>query len=311
MKILCFESGGTKLVAALAGKGGELLARDLILRRPEQDAHETCEQFIEMGKRLLAHDSTAISAVGFGFGGTFDRRQRRLAHCFHEDGWSDVDLIARLEKTFTVPVFAENDCNLAALAEAWLGVRRIEETLLYITVGTGIGGGLVHQGQLVELGRAGEAEIGHVIVDPKGPGCACGNRGCLETLCSGPGLETLSERLSGRPIPAKVLMELLRSGDREADRITTNAADLFACALAPAINLLAPSEIVFGGGVMLRNTLLLEKIKAATLPMVFPPFRRLRPRFSLSQLQEDVVCCGAALYAEQRLGQLEDSGNIL
>src|SRR5690606_10340857 len=95
-----------------------------------------------------------------------------------------------------VPAAIENDCKLAALAEAVLGAGRGADTVFYVTIGTGIGGGLVHRGELVALSPLGEAEIGHVIVDPDGPECACGNRGCLEALCAGPSLPRLAPGLA-------------------------------------------------------------------------------------------------------------------
>lgn len=304
MLILCLETGGTKLVAALADRSGRLLERRIEMRRPNQDAHATMLQICRMGRELLRESTPA--AVSVGFGGTVDRSSVSPTLCYHEESWELVDAKGILSDAFRVPVFIENDCNLAALAEYRFGVSKPTRTLFYLTVGTGIGGGLVHQGRLVELGNFGEAEIGHIVVDPEGLPCACGNRGCLETICSGPGLEKLSRRIATKPITAKRLMRDLREGDPLAQRICETAATYMAQALAPAITLFSPDTIVFGGGVMLENEAYLARIRLKTLSLVFPPFRPLcSESFLLSSLRQDVVCQGAAVYALQRLAELE------
>jgi len=304
MKILCLESGGTKLVAALADLSGELLDRRIEMRSSGQTAEVTMRQLRRMGKDLSR--DTTLAAVSQGFGGTVDRSLGSPTLCYHETGWDQVNAQSFLTDAFRVPVFIENDCNLAALAEYRFAVPKPADTLLYVTIGTGIGGGVVHRGKLVELGNLGEAEIGHIVVEPEGPECPCGNHGCLETLCSGPGLENLAHRIVGERTTARLIMSDFKAGDALADRVCSAAAGYMAQALAPAINLFSPDTLIFGGGVMNDNAEYLSKIRHETLPRVFPPFRTsCSERFFLSSLREDVVCQGAAIYALQRLGELD------
>lgn len=304
MNLLCLESGGTKLVAALADERAELLERRIEMRNPSQTAEATIRQLVKMGKGLS--NDLKLAGVSLGFGGTVDRTKASPTLCYHEDGWDKLNAYEFLSKTFRVPVFVENDCNLAALAEFRFGAPAPVETLLYVTVGTGIGGGVVHRGKLVELGNLGEAEIGHIVVDPEGPECPCGNHGCLETLCSGPGLENLALRIAGKRIPAKQIMAACKTGDALAGRICAAGAGYMAQALAPAINLLSPDTIIFGGGVMSENEKYLSIIRQETLLRVFPPFRpACSERFLLTSLRENVVCQGAATYAVQKLRELE------
>ncbi len=304
MSVLCLESGGTKLVAATAdgaGRLGPLLKR---YRHEGQQARETIDQLVDMGSELLQATSEGIESVSFGFGGTVKRSPGRPWACFHESGWNAVDARERLEKAFGVPVLIENDCNLAALGEAHFGAGKdCPGTLLYLTLGTGIGGGIVQGGRLLELGELGEAEIGHLVVEPDGPPCPCGNRGCLETLCSGPGLSSLSERLLGRPIDSRSLVCGFHKGDPDCCRVLEQAAKYLGTALGAAMNILQPQLVVLGGGVMLDNTAFLELIERRTRDCVFPLFRG-HSQFCLSSLGETVVCQGAAVYALQhRLGQ--------
>lgn len=302
--IICLESGGTKLVAAVAESDGELRTVARRYRAPEQEALETLTDLVEMGRELTG--SETVDAVSYGFGGTVRRADQRPGPCFHEPGWESVDAPRYLEDAFRAPVFIENDCNLGALGEAHFGVRETSGTLFYITIGTGIGGGVVHRGRLLQSGALGEGEIGHVVVDVTGPDCPCGNRGCLETFCAGPGLARLASRMLGTTIDARALMERFRKHDPAATQVAEEAAGYLARVLAATINILAPQTIVMGGGVMTDNQAFLELVAARTEPYVFPFFRS-RTRFLLSALGENVVCQGAAVYAIQRLAEKKET----
>lgn len=308
MSILCLESGGTKLVAAIANDNGTLLDREIRNRNPDQDARETLQCLVEAGKGLLGNITP--KAVGFGFGGTVQRSTGEPLLCFHEAGWENAGARQFLMESFHSPVFIENDCNLAALAEACVGHKILKGAVFYITVGTGIGGGIVHNGRLLKTGDYGEGEIGHVVVDSSGPTCPCGNRGCLESLCSGPGLSVLSEITIGKQLDSRQIMEGLKEGRPEELRVASAAADLFSRALGPVISILSPCAIIFGGGVMFGNSCFLDLVRTKVLEKVFPVFLRQPPRFLLSNLQESVVCQGAAIYAVQELRQLEQSGSF-
>ncbi|HLU99818.1 MAG TPA: ROK family protein [Acidobacteriota bacterium] len=299
MAILCLESGGTKLVAALTDSNGKLIARRQQMRRPSQEAPQTLRQLAEAGIELT--ETGTIDAVGLGFGGTVRRSDERPLFCFHERGWELIDAGRYLEDVFEAPVFIENDCNLAALAEARSFPEWGQGTLLYVTLGTGTGAGIVRDGQLLQLGNLGEAEIGHVIVDPRGAECPCGNRGCLETVCSGPGLRNLSRQLLGREIDPPDLMKAFHANEPGARQVVERAAWYVSGPLAAAINLLNPDRIVLGGGVMKSNQPFLDLIWQHLQPLIFPPFSSEKSVLTLSRLGDDVVCQGAAFYALDRL----------
>ncbi|MGH9339280.1 MAG: ROK family protein [Acidobacteriota bacterium] len=298
MGILCMESGGTKLVAALS-EGGSLVQVLQSYRRPDQRATDTLDQLIEMGQKLTGL-ADSIQAVGFGFGGIVRRLDSRPFICFHELGWDEVDGLSYLQSAFQAPVFIENDCNLAGLGEAHFGAGKKTGSVFYATLGTGIGGAIIINGRLLQTGGLGEAEIGHLVVEETGPSCPCGNRGCLETLCSGPGLTRLAQEITGEAIDAPVLMENYRNHDKTATEVVETAARYLGRAFGSVINLLQPDVIVLGGGVMKSNMLFLSAIAAATQLYVFPLFRG-RTRFALSRLEEHAVCQGAAVYARQQL----------
>jgi glucokinase len=292
------ESGGTKLLAALADEAGRLKEMRRSYRNPEQRAQQTLEELILMGRELTAQ--TEPQAVCLGFGGTVRKSDGQPLACFHEDGWEELDTLALLRDAFSADILVENDCNLAALGEAHFGAGQTRGTLFYATLGTGIGGGIVREGALLALGDTGEAEIGHIVVEEEGLPCPCGNRGCLETVASGPALARLAREMVGWEGDAQTLMQAFRQGDSRAEAVVNHAADRLGMALGSVINLLHPQQIILGGGVMKGNQAFLETIQAAARPWVFPLFRD-STRFTLSRLGEQVVCQGAAVYARQRL----------
>ena len=124
---------------------------------------------------------------------TYEDRRR---HRYQQVGWERLPIATTLEKEFDLPVSMENDCNLAALAEAHFGAGQGHRTVFYVTLGTGVGGGIVHDGHIQAFGDIGEAEIGHIVVVPEGPPCWCGGRGCVESVCSGPGISQLAAWLT-------------------------------------------------------------------------------------------------------------------
>ena len=140
---LVFETGGTKLVAGVAGADRRIV-ETIVLRRGEHDTAETSlSRLIQAGHQLRDKHEAAgrgFAAVGFGFGGVVRRSAREAYRCLHESGWEEIRVAERIEQEFGLPVAVENDCKLAALAEAHFGAGRGARTVFYITIGTGVGG---------------------------------------------------------------------------------------------------------------------------------------------------------------------------
>ena len=267
---LVFETGGTKLVAGVARPDCRILETAILRRETGDCAEKSFRRLIESGQQLKKkHEARdrSFRAIGFGFGGTVRRSRREPHRCLHEQGWEGLPLAATLEKEFALPVSMENDCNLAALAEARFGAGRGHRTVFYVTLGTGVGGGIVRDGHIQAFGDIGEAEIGHIVVVPEGPPCWCGGRGCVESVCSGPGLSQLAAWLSERnadlwarsdlkkvhssagEVSSKTLMENWGAGEPFSSEVIDRAAGYLGSALAAAVNLVSPEVIVVGGGV--------------------------------------------------------------
>ena len=177
-----------------------------------------------------------IQRCGIGFGGPVDYSKQRVIQSTHVPGWDDFDLASEVEKLAGELPILDNDANLGALGEAVYGAGRGYRPLFYLTLSTGIGGGVIAEGEKVYRGADSYAgEIGHLTIRPDGPECLCGARGCLERLCCGLWLE----RDYGR-----TACELLR----EPEFVARYVADL-ARGLKAAIMLLNPARIVIGGGI--------------------------------------------------------------
>ena len=265
---LVFETGGTKLVAGVAGADCRILETTILHREATDRAEKSFRRLIESGHQLKKkHEERGRSfrAIGFGFGGTVRRSRREPHRCLHEQGWEGLPIAATLEKEFALPVSMENDCNLAALAEAHFGAGQGRRTVFYVTLGTGVGGGIVRDGRIQAFGDIGEAEIGHIVVFPEGPPCWCGGQGCVESVCSGPGMSQLAAWLSEQnldlwaqsdlaqsyssagEVSSKTLMENWAAGEPFSSEVIDRAAGYLGSALAAAVNLVSPEVIVVGG----------------------------------------------------------------
>ena len=254
--ILAFDFGGTKLSAAVIGVES-VDQPDAVwqghLRRfspPGASAQTDIGTMFGMGRELLGKERPF--RIGISFGGPVDYKSGvvRLSH--HVPGWESVPIQQRFADEFGVPVQVDNDANVAALGEWRFGAGRGVADLLYVTVSTGVGGGWILAGRPYR-GAAGMAgEIGHTVVDPNGPLCLCGKRGCVERLASGPYMAQDVATVRGLPVDSvtgKLVAEWAEMGEETAVSILERGAKGLGIGLGNAANLLNPSRIVLGGGV--------------------------------------------------------------
>jgi glucokinase len=232
------------------------------------------------------------------------------------EGWRDVPLAALLAEAIGIPAFIENDANAAAVGEAWVGAGAGVSDLIYITVSTGIGGGLIFGGELYH-GTSGTAgEIGHMTIEPDGPTCTCGRRGHLEILASGTAIGRMATEavVAGRPstlsalprgeITAAAVAEAAAAGDVLAIEVYARAGGYIGVAAASLVNVLNPQMIVFGGGVSKAGELLLAPVRQAVRERAFE-----RPaeavRIVPVALGDDVGVVGVAAVVYRRTGVSE------
>ncbi|MFH7027021.1 MAG: ROK family protein [Heteroscytonema crispum UTEX LB 1556] len=272
--ILALDFGGTKLAAAMVNLGSrQWLGYERRLSPPNADANTDLEIMRSLIYSLL--QGAKPNAIGVSFGGPVDASigMVRLSH--HVAGWENIPLRNLLEEEFGIPASVDNDANVAALGEHRFGAGQGLDSLFYITISTGVGGGWILNGKPWR-GTSGMAgEIGHMVVDPSGPMCLCGKRGCVERLASGPymardvrevlgtrGKEATGVGGQGRGeifrslvggnlelVTGKVVSEAAAQGDDVAQEILFRGAWGLGVGIGNVANLMNPQRFVLGGSV--------------------------------------------------------------
>ena len=267
------DIGGTKIALALATPEGRVVEGARFPTRVEEGPHRIVEAAVAEIERMLAQTGARLSAVGIGCGGPLDRRRGLILSPPNLPGWDEFPIVALVEGRLGVPALLDNDANAAALGEHRHGAGRGYSDLVYITISTGIGGGLIVRGELVYGVYDGAGEVGHMTVLPDGPACGCGGRGCLEALCSGTGIARRArEALAGGAVSslsalgaggvtAQAVAEAARAGDPLAAALWDETIDHLAAGVGNLFNVLAPEAVVIGGGVSAAGAQLFEPLR--------------------------------------------------
>lgn len=304
MNCIGIEIGGTKLQVVLGDGVSGIQRRVRLDVQPGKGAEEIQCQIESVLDQLVPEGSAR--AIGVGFGGPVDRITGRVHTSHQVSGWSGFGLVEWLEKRYGIPVALENDANVAALAEALFGVGKDKEIVFYITLGSGVGGGLVMHKKLYHGAVPGEVEVGHLRLDRNGTSlesCCSGwavdkrIRDAIQQERSGVLFDLAHGALSGE---ARYLAPALALGDDTAKRILHDIADTLAFGLSHVVHLFHPDIVVIGGGLSLIGAPL-AVATAAELPkhlmQAFVP----GPTVALAQCGEDVVPLGALALARHRV----------
>lgn len=273
--VLGLNIGGTKSSAAVGTGDGGIVARASGATPADgREAGHFLATLLTMAVERGGLDLAEIRAVGVSYGGPVDASGR--AHTPPNlPGWSGFDLHAALEGWSHLPVFIANDANAAALAEHLWGAGRGSRHMAFLTLGTGIGAGLILDG-LLYTGRDGLAgEIGHITLQPGGPLCACGKRGCLEALASGPALARMGRERYGEPgVTAEDVVARAREGDPVAAAILHEAARWLGYGLSFLLQTLNLERIVLGTLAVAAGDLLLPVVRDVVAKAVWPDLAR-------------------------------------
>lgn len=294
--ILGIEIGGTKLQLVLGDAAGKICERRKLAVDRERGAAGIREQ-IERALPELLHGRTCLKA-GVGFGGPVDWKTGRICRSHQIEGWSEFDLGGWLGRLTGVPVVVDNDANVAALGEALCGAGVGFSPAFYVTLGSGVGGGLVVDGRVYHGAKPGESEIGHVRLDRDGT--------TVESRCSGwavdariRGLKTthpesLLARLADREAggEARRLASACQQGDLAARMLLRETAEDLAFGLSHVVHLFHPEIIILGGGLSGVGEPLRASVEAALGRFVMDAFAP-GPRIALAALGEDAVPVGA------------------
>ncbi len=264
--VIGVDLGGTNLRMALVSPRGEILARWERATPTSSDREaliSTLAQDLAACGEEAASRGVQIRGVGLGIPGRILSREGRIAFSPNLPALNDCPLAPLLSRSLAWPLFLENDANLFTLGEHWLGAGAGQRNLLGITLGTGVGGGLILDGRLWQGSQGTSGEIGHITLEPDGRKCHCGNRGCLETLASASwtvawvkeqlaqgvssGLQDLYAR-DPDAIRGETLVAAARNGDPLALRAFDRVGRSLAQAIAAVVHLLGLARVVIGGG---------------------------------------------------------------
>ncbi|GEM46767.1 ROK family protein [Deinococcus cellulosilyticus] len=280
--VLAIDIGGTKLAIGIVSKDGDLLAS---LRCPTL-AHEgpdaVLSRILDLSRTLLKDHP--VTAVGVGCGGPLDAEKGIIKNPPNLPGWLDYPLGDLLRQNLGLPVFIDNDANAAALAEYRFGAGRGTRHMVYLTLSTGIGGGIIIDGRLYRGKHGNAGELGHISIKHDGRKCNCGNSGCLEAYCSGTSIAkrarelaaehpgSVLEKLAGtvEGIRAETVLEALRQQDPLTTSFWEETLDMLASGITSVIHTFDPERIVLGGGITNFGPLLFEPLRARVNKITIP-----------------------------------------
>ncbi len=311
--VVAVDIGGTKVLAAVVTPAGELHHQEVILTRPDQGVDAAVRRIGDLVQSVLDRAGLAVASLaGIGVacaGGIDTARGVIVTPSPHLPGWAGLPLRDRLRERFPVPAALLNDASAAALGEHRYGAGRGASHLVLLTLGTGIGGGIVTDGKLY-LGACGAAgEIGHMTV-ADGPKCGCGNTGCLEMLASGTAIAREADRRlrdgepsvlaamageTGTPLTAEMVAEAAASGDALAKSVLERAAYYLGVGLVNLVNIFNPEVIVLGGGMAELDHVFVDPARELVAERAFG-VSAAAVRIVKAELGNEAGVCGAAAY---------------
>jgi glucokinase len=260
------DIGGTNTSAGVMTPTGETLSRETIPTEAETWNQASLTPLCQLIDRVIEKAQLQrgqIGGIGVGCTGPVNAVTGRVQNPFTLPTWEDVPLVDILKQDFGLPVLLLNDAHAAALGEYWLGAGRGTQTMIYMTVSTGIGGGMILNGQLYRGAGLLSSEVGHQAIDLEGPECYCGGRGCLEMLAAGPAIaqraiETAPQNSlvvemaarQGESITARTVGEAADAGDEFAKELLQEVGGYLGVGIANLLNIITPNKVVIGGGVM-------------------------------------------------------------
>jgi glucokinase len=302
------DIGGTKIAVGMVDDDGNVLSK---LESPTDASlgyANGLERIAAMLRETAHAGAMKISGIGIGSTGPVNPFTGAFGDVDFLPHWRGKNLVEDLARIFDSRVVLENDADAGALAEAAWGAGRNKSRLIYVTIGTGIGGGIILDGELYRGVDAAHPELGHQVIDPSGPLCTCGFRGCWEALAAGPAIvawlksNMATDPRYGEVITAKGICQLAQHGDELALKAVEREAYYLGLGLANLVNLFTPDAIVLGGSVMKSAGLFLDGMrKVIRQGCRFVPFEK--TELTLASLGDDVNLIGAARAWHHRFPQ--------
>jgi glucokinase len=314
LPVVAVDLGGSKIAVAIISDDYRVLAREQHPTLAEEGVDSVINRVISSVRQIITSGNIALSQLGgisLAAAGAIDSLRGIVTLSPNLPGWCDIPLGSTIEESLGIRTWIINDANAAALGEHQLGAGRGVDNLIYLTIGTGIGGAIIIDGKLY-TGVCGSAgEIGHMTIEVNGPRCECGNFGCLETLASGRaiareakkrlssgGRSSLTEAVAGKvaDITAKEVAMAAQQGDALANDVIKDVATYLGVGMVNLVNIFNPEMIVVGGGIASMGDLLLEPARQIVRERAFP-VSAAAVRIVTTELGNDAGLLGAAHFA--------------
>ncbi len=302
----CFgiDIGGTKTAVGLYGEDIKLVESLSFASEPQLGAESLVKKIGDACRRLADNNKIDMGEVGFAgvaCPGPLDLKTGKIIY-IATMGFKNVPIRDMIADELGLPVHLQNDANCAAIAEAMRGAGAGFENVTYITVSTGVGGGIVINGSILDGGASAAAEIGHICTERNGRPCGCGKKGCLEQYASGTAIAEIATERLGRTVDAKTVFALCRGGDSVCIEVVKQAADHLGFALGALWQIADPDIVVLGGSVTKDYDVLKPYLEAALECYVQPVATR-KLNIAVSSMGGDQGMLGAALFAAEKEGK--------
>ena len=300
------DIGGTKIAVGIVDDSGRVLAREQAATQTAGEWPQALTLIAAMLRRTAGEAHANIVGIGIGSTGPVNPLSGKFENLDTIPHWSGASPVADLAREFRVSVAMENDGDAGALAEASWGAGQNKSRLIYVTVGTGIGGGIILDGHLYRGVDGAHPEVAHQVLDVNGPPCSCGLRGCWEALACGPAMakwmESHSEYKGGPGLTARRIYEHAMAGDPLAARAVERETFYLGIGLANLVNLFTPDAIILGGSVMKSAGVFLHEIRNVMQQGCrFVPLAKVE--LSLASLGDEANLIGAARVWHHRFAQ--------
>lgn len=317
-KLLGIDLGGTTIKFGILTLEGEVQEKWAIETNTLENGRHIVSDIVESLKhRLSLYGLTKDDFLGIGMGspGAVDRTSKTVTGAFNLN-WADTQEVGSvIEKEVGIPFFIDNDANVASLGERWVGAGANNPDVVFVTLGTGVGGGVIADGNLIHGVAGAGGEIGHMIVDPEnGFTCTCGNKGCLETVASATGVVRVARQLAeqyegssaikaaidnGDTVTSKDIFIAAEDGDKFANSVVERVSRYLGLAAANISNILNPDSVVIGGGVSAAGEFLRSRVEKYFVTFAFPQVKK-STKIKIAELGNDAGIIGAASLANQQ-----------
>ncbi|MDD5595265.1 MAG: ROK family protein [Candidatus Omnitrophica bacterium] len=299
--IITIDLGGTNLRIALLNLKYRIIAKKVLSTRRFHKKESLILAIVESVKDFLKSSNLSnrqILGLGLGLPGPIDA-EKGLVHFFPNiPGWKEVHLKSILQKKLNLPVFLDNDANLMALAEYKLGAARGARNALCLTLGTGVGGGIIIDGNLYRASSFAAGEIGHLPINEHGPKCNCGGVACLEAYIGNNRIKAMARKIFKREISLEELSNLAQRKNKKAKGIWLEVGKHLGVALVGVVNLLNPDCIVIGGGVANAGKILFDRVKEIVAKQAMATQAK-HVKIFKAKLGSDAGLIGAAVLVRQ------------